>query len=338
MTEQQEKILIVDDENSIRKLLSRKLTQSGYICEEAGCVNEAMEAIKNNDVKLVILDIKLPDIAGTDILQIIQSKYPNISVIMTSSITNINTAIECMKNGADDYVFKPFNLNEVAMCVSRTLEKRNLQLQIEDYHNNMEEKISQQSKEIRTVFLEAIKSLVFALEDKDEYTTGHSMRVAEISVAIGKDLGLSPEEIEDLRWASLLHDVGKIAVDQIIQNKPEKLTIEEYEHIMVHASIGANIIRPVVNENIIKIIEHHHDHYDGSGWHQTISGEKIPLGARILAISDAFVAMISSRPYRSAKSINEAVAEIKRCSGSQFDAEITRVFLDSTLNKISALM
>jgi putative nucleotidyltransferase with HDIG domain len=338
MTEQQEKILIVDDENSIRKLLSRKLTQSGYICEEAGCVNEAMEAIKNNAVKLVILDIKLPDIAGTDILQIIQSKYPNISVIMTSSITNINTAIECMKNGADDYVFKPFNLNEVAMCVSRTLEKRNLQLQIEDYHNNMEEKISQQSKEIRTVFLEAIKSLVFALEDKDEYTTGHSMRVAEISVAIGKDLGLSPEEIEDLRWASLLHDVGKIAVDQIIQNKPEKLTIEEYEHIMVHASIGANIIRPVVNENIIKIIEHHHDHYDGSGWHQTISGEKIPLGARILAISDAFVAMISSRPYRSAKSINEAVAEIKRCSGSQFDAEITRVFLDSTLNKISALM
>lgn len=338
MTEQQEKILIVDDENSIRKLLSRKLTQSGYICEEAGCVNEAMEAIKNNDIKLVILDIKLPDIAGTDILQIIQSKYPNISVIMTSSITNINTAIECMKNGADDYVFKPFNLNEVAMCVSRTLEKRNLQLQIEDYHNNMEEKISQQSKEIRTVFLEAIKSLVFALEDKDEYTTGHSMRVAEISVAIGKDLGLSPEEIEDLRWASLLHDVGKIAVDQIIQNKPEKLTIEEYEHIMVHASIGANIIRPVVNENIIKIIEHHHDHYDGSGWHQTISGEKIPLGARILAISDAFVAMISSRPYRSAKSINEAVAEIKRCSGSQFDAEITRVFLDSTLNKISALM
>jgi putative nucleotidyltransferase with HDIG domain len=338
MTEQQEKILIVDDENSIRKLLSRKLTQSGYICEEAGCVNEAMEAIKNNDVKLVILDIKLPDIAGTDILQIIQSKYPNISVIMTSSITNINTAIECMKNGADDYVFKPFNLNEVAMCVSRTLEKRNLQLQIEDYHNNMEEKISQQSKEIRTVFLEAIKSLVFALEDKDEYTTGHSMRVAEISVTIGKDLGLSPEEIEDLRWASLLHDVGKIAVDQIIQNKPEKLTIEEYEHIMVHASIGANIIRPVVNENIIKIIEHHHDHYDGSGWHQTISGEKIPLGARILAISDAFVAMISSRPYRSAKSINEAVAEIKRCSGSQFDAEITRVFLDSTLNKISALM
>jgi putative two-component system response regulator len=338
MTEQQEKILIVDDENSIRKLLSRKLTQSGYICEEAGCVNEAMEAIKNNDVKLVILDIKLPDIAGTDILQIIQSKYPNISVIMTSSITNINTAIECMKNGADDYVFKPFNLNEVAMCVSRTLEKRTLQLQIEDYHNNMEEKISQQSKEIRTVFLEAIKSLVFALEDKDEYTTGHSMRVAEISVAIGKDLDLSPEEIEDLRWASLLHDVGKIAVDQIIQNKPEKLTIEEYEHIMVHASIGANIIRPVVNENIIKIIEHHHDHYDGSGWHQTISGEKIPLGARILAISDAFVAMISSRPYRSAKSINEAVAEIKRCSGSQFDAEITRVFLDSTLNKISALM
>jgi putative nucleotidyltransferase with HDIG domain len=338
MTEQQEKILIVDDENSIRKLLSRKLTQSGYICEEAGCVNEAMEAIKNNAVKLVILDIKLPDIAGTDILQIIQSKYPNISVIMTSSITNINTAIECMKNGADDYVFKPFNLNEVAMCVSRTLEKRNLQLQIEDYHNNMEEKISQQSKEIRTVFLEAIKSLVFALEDKDEYTTGHSMRVAEISVAIGKDLGLSPEEIEDLRWASLLHDVGKIAVDQIIQNKPEKLTIEEYEHIMVHASIGANIIKPVVNENIIKIIEHHHDHYDGSGWHQTISGEKIPLGARILAISDAFVAMISSRPYRSAKSINEAVAEIKRCSGSQFDAEITRVFLDSTLNKISALM
>jgi putative two-component system response regulator len=133
--------------------------------------------------------------------------------------------------------------------------------------------------------------------------------------------------MEDLRWGSLLHDVGKIAIDQLVQNKPGKLTHEEYEHIMTHTRLGADIVRPIVNEKIIEIIEHHHDHYDGSGLHQVIVGNDIPLGARILAVADAFDAMTSDRPYRPAMSNTKAIDEIKRCAGTQFDPDVVTALL-----------
>jgi putative two-component system response regulator len=169
---------------------------------------------------------------------------------------------------------------------------------------------------------------VFALEAKDKYTGGHSRRVADIAVALGMKLGLKGDEISDLRWAGLLHDVGKIAVDQMIQNKPGKLNREEYEHIMIHAHVGAGIVKPVVNESVVEIIEHHHDHYDGTGLHQTVAGEKIPLGARILAVADSYDAMTSDRPYRAALSQEEAFKEIEICSGTQFDPDIAAAFLN----------
>jgi putative nucleotidyltransferase with HDIG domain len=151
--------------------------------------------------------------------------------------------------------------------------------------------------------------------------------VTEIAVATGRELGLSPDDIEDLRWGGLLHDVGKIAVDQLIQNKPGRLTPEEYEHIMIHAHVGAGIVKPVVNEKVVEMIEHHHDHYDGSGLHQVAAGEDIPLGARILAVADAFDAMTSDRPYRCAMSVDEALKEVRRCIGTQFDPVVAAAFL-----------
>ena len=192
----------------------------------------------------------------------------------------------------------------------------------------MEDKVEEQTDEIRRIFLGAIESLVFALEAKDKYTGGHSRRVADIAVAIGHKLDLAEEDIADLRWAGLLHDVGKIAVDQIIQNKPGRLTQAEYEHIMIHASVGAGIVKPVVNDKVVEIIRHHHDHYSGGGLHQTITCEQIPLGARILALADAYDAMTSDRPYRPAMSQAEALIEIERCAGTQFDPVITQIFLE----------
>ncbi|NQT31265.1 MAG: HD domain-containing protein [Deltaproteobacteria bacterium] len=180
---------------------------------------------------------------------------------------------------------------------------------------------------MRRLFLGAIEALVFALEAKDKYTAGHSRRVTKLALAIGKQLGLPKDEIEDLRWGSLLHDVGKIAVDQSIQNKPEKLTRVEYEHIMIHAQIGAGIVKPVVNDRVVAMIEHHHDRYDGAGLNQTVSGEDMPLGARIMAAADAFDAMTSDRPYRPAIPVEEALGEIKRCVDTQFDPVVARAFL-----------
>jgi putative nucleotidyltransferase with HDIG domain len=214
------------------------------------------------------------------------------------------------------------------MSVERTLEKRELQLQIRDYQQSLEEKVGEQTNEIRKLFLGSIEALVYALEAKDKYTGGHSRRVAEIAVTIGGKLGLAEDEIADLRWAGLLHDVGKIAVDQMIQNKQGRLTPGEYEHIMIHAHVGAGIVKPVVNSRVVEIIEHHHDHYNGGGLHQTIAYEQIPLGARVLAVADAYDAMTSDRPYRPAMSREEAFREIERCIGTQFDPVIAGAFLN----------
>jgi putative nucleotidyltransferase with HDIG domain len=159
------------------------------------------------------------------------------------------------------------------------------------------------------------------------FTIEHTQRVVEISLSLGKEIGLSTEELDDLRWGALLHDIGKIAIDPEVLFKPGSLTPEEYSHVMTHAIVSRNIAKNMVNERVLEIISHHHDYYDGSGFNQGITGEDIPLGARILALADAFDAMTSDRPYRDAMSHEEALIEIKRCSGTQFAPGLVNVFL-----------
>jgi putative two-component system response regulator len=321
------RILIVDDEAAIRRLLHQKLSKLGYICEEADSTEHALSKLAGNQIELAILDIKMPGKSGVDVLRDIEAYYPDTAVIMATAVAETSIAVECMKHGAEDYICKPFNLDEVALSVERTLEKRELQLQIREYQQSLEERVGEQTDEIRKLFLGAIEALVFALEAKDKYTGGHSRRVAEIAVAIGNKLGFAEDEIDDLRWAGLLHDVGKIAVDQMIQNKTSRLTEEEYEHIMIHAHVGAGIVKPVVNNRVVEIIEHHHDHYGGGGLHQVVVKDQIPFGARILAVADAYDAMTSDRPYRPAMSQKEAFDEIERCIGIQFDPVVAGAFL-----------
>jgi putative two-component system response regulator len=324
---QRETLLIVDDEDAIRRVLRLKLSREGYRCEEADNAEQTLNMLETSPIALVILDIKMPGKSGIELLPEIKSGFPDTAVIMATAVNDIDVAVQCLKQGADDYLCKPFNLEEISLAVQRALEKRRLQLELREYQQYLEEKIEEQVMKMRKLFLGAIEALVSALEAKDKYTGGHSRRVTEIALALGKELELSIPDMEDLRWGSLLHDIGKIAIDQAIQNKPDKLTREEYEHIMTHAHVGANIVGPVVNGKITEMIEHHHDHYDGSGLHQVIAGDDIPLEARILAVADAFDAMISDRPYRSAMSVTEAVDEIKRCAGTQFDPGVVAALI-----------
>jgi putative two-component system response regulator len=329
MANRQETLLITDDEAAIRKLLCSKLSREGYQCKDADCAERALGVLGADPIALVMLDVKMPGKSGIELLPEIKRDYPDTAVIMATAVDDISVAIGCLKQGADDYVCKPFNLEEVCLSVQRALEKRHLQLEIRDYQQYLEERIEEQTGQIRMLFLGAIEALVSALEAKDKYTGGHSRRVADIALALGKELGLSAKDMEDLRWGSLLHDIGKIAVDQVIQNKPGKLTREEYEHIMTHVAVGVEIVRPVVNRKIAEMIEHHHDRYDGGGLNQVIDGDEIPLGARILAVADSFDAMISDRPYRSAMPMERIVDEIKRCAGTQFDPGVVAAFIST---------
>jgi putative nucleotidyltransferase with HDIG domain len=327
MANKEERILVVDDEAMVRKLLCQKLSREGYQCDEAGSADQALVKLKEVAVELVILDIKMPGKSGVELLPEIKAGYPDTAVMMATALTDVNIVTQCMKQGAYDYICKPFDLSEVVLSVEGVLNKRKLELEIRKYQKHLEQRVGEQTKEVRKVFLGAIEALAFAIEAKDKYTAGHSRRVTEIAVAIGKELGLSAADMEDLRWGGLLHDVGKIAVDQLIQNKPGELTSEEYEHIMTHPHVGAGIVKPVVNDKVVEMIEHHHDYYDGSGMNQVGKGKDIPIGARILAVADAFDAMTSDRPYRSAMSIADALGEIKRCAGTQFDPAVVEAFL-----------
>jgi putative two-component system response regulator len=338
MANEEQKILIVDDEAAIRRLLRQKLTKQGYHCEEAGSSDEALDKLKTFSADLILLDMKMPGKSGMDLLPELIAKYPATSVVMATAVAEADLAIQCIRLGADDYITKPFNLDDVIMIVERTLDKKGLELKIKEYQQLLQQKVEHQTAEIRRLFLGSIESLVFALEAKDRYTAGHSRRVTEIALDIGLEFRLSTDDLEDLRWGSLLHDVGKIAVDHFIQNKLGKLTTEEYEHVMIHTQVGAGIVRPVVNEKVVAIVEHHHDHYDGSGLHQVIAGENIPLSARILAVADAFDAMTSDRLYRPAIPAEEALLEIKRCAGSQFDVAVVDAFTKIPLPQISAIL
>jgi putative nucleotidyltransferase with HDIG domain len=354
MTKKQGRILIVDDEEVVRRLLHRKLSSEGYQCQEAGSADQALDKLRSNTVELVILDIKMPGKSGVELLPEIKASYPDTAVIMATAVTDTDTAIQCMKQGAYDYITKPFKLDEVMLGVDRALEKRRLELENRDYQQHLEQKVEEQAKRIRAAFLNAITALVYALEAKDKYTSGHSQRVAEISVAVAKELGMPDDSIERIRLAGLIHDIGKIGVRESVLNKSGKLSDEEYWHIISHCDIGERILSPIVEDKeILKMVRHHHERYDGSGYPDGLSGKQISRGAKILAVAEAYVdiahdhtkgetlsqdtsilavadaydAMTSDRSYRTALTVEQALEEIRQGIGTQFDPVVANTFL-----------
>ncbi|MBM2824507.1 MAG: response regulator [Dehalococcoidales bacterium] len=328
MSGQQGSILIVDDEAAIRSLLHKKLSSEGYQCQEAGNADQAMDELRKNAVEVVILDIGMPGKSGVELLPEIKDGYPDAVVIMATATTDINTVIWCMKQGAYDYFTKPFILDDVVLGVDRALEKRRLRLEIKDYQEHLEQRVGEQAEKIRTSFLNAITALVYALEAKDKYASGHSQRVAQISVAIARELGVRKDSIEKIRVACLVHDIGKIGVRESTLNKPSGLTDEEYQHVQCHPEIGERILTAIVeDEEILKVVRHHHERYDGTGYPDRLSADQIPVGARILALADAYDAMTSQRPYRAPVNSETTYAEIERSKGTQFAPDVVDAFL-----------
>jgi putative nucleotidyltransferase with HDIG domain len=328
---QKENILIVDDEKTVRRSLNKCLTLRGFSCSEASNANEALESMEKNPADLVILDIMMPGTSGSEFLPQLKKTFPDTAVVMATAVVEPDTIVECMKNGAHDYITKPFDVDELVGNINTVLEKRRLEQNLKEKRQVLEGKVEEQAKELQKLFIDAVESLVSALEAKDKYTAGHSRRVTKIAMETAVAMGLKGEELDNLRWAALLHDIGKIGIDPSIQNKPGELTPEEYDYVLTHCVIGPGIVQPLVNEKIIEIIKHHHDSYDGSGLNQKVATDAIPLGARILATADSFDAMTSDRPYRSSLPVNEAIAEIVRCSGTQFDPVVVKAFLKTPI-------
>jgi putative nucleotidyltransferase with HDIG domain len=261
----------------------------------------------------------MPGISGIDVLSRIKEEHPDTMVIMITAVVDINTAIKAMTSGAYDYLIKPIETEILNVSVTRAIEHRNLLIDNKEYQRNLEQKVAEQTKEIQKTFINTVTSLVNALEAKDEYTHGHSERVTDIAIKIAREIGIDEINVEKIRLAGLLHDIGKIGVREHILNKPGKLTEEEFEHVKTHSKIGEHILRPVIKDkDILDMVVHHHERCDGRGYPDGLVDSQISLHASILAVADAYDAMTSDRPYRKALNIEESRAEFSRFSGIQF--------------------
>lgn len=184
-------------------------------------------------------------------------------------------------------------------------------------------------RNLQRAYIDTLAALTSAIDAKDSYTHGHSERVTDLSLSLGRALGLAPALLEDIRLAGMLHDIGKIGIPEAILNKPGRLTNEEFDVIKSHPTLGTRILRKVeFLGGVVPMIRHHHERFDGRGYPDGLAGDDIPLAARIISVADTFDAMTSDRPYRQAMSISDAIDEIARCKGTQFDPQIAEAFVE----------
>jgi putative two-component system response regulator len=323
------KCLVVDDEPQLRDALRRVLESSGYEVLVASSGLAALESLAEGDVPLVISDIRMPGMDGFTLLRRIRQDWPDTAVVMVTAVTEVEVAVGCLKLGALDYILKPFQLEEVTARAEQALDKRRLILENREYQDQLSEKVEQQARRIEELYVEGVQTLVEALEAKDAYTRGHSSRVAVYSGRIATQLGMGERDIRLIELGAELHDVGKIGVRESVLMKPGKLEPHEYEHLMEHTVIGARILEPLLKNfpDILSIVRSHHERLDGAGLPDGLKGDAIPIQTRVVTVADSFDAMTSARPYRPALEATRAIAELKRCRGSQFDPDAVAAFL-----------
>lgn len=316
-------ILVIDDDKTCLEIAKRELSDE-YIVTP---VLSGFQAIKFLDKKicdLILLDINMPEMDGKETMRVIRtnSAWSNIPIIFLSAELSPETEAECILLGADDFISKPIIPMVMRSRISRVLE-------LHELRNGLETRLEQKTKQIEKITLNSITTIANIIEAKDEYVCGHSIRVAKCSVEIAKRLGWSDTELQNLHYVALLHDIGKIGVPDSILNKTSKLSKEEFDFIKKHPVIGSKILKDI---NMIPEAEtgalYHHERYDGSGYPFGLSGNNIPIIARIIGIADSYDAMTSNRVYRAKLSNNEVISEFERCLGTQFDPEICGIFID----------
>jgi putative nucleotidyltransferase with HDIG domain len=276
----------------------------------------------------------MPGLQGIEFLERIVKRFPDTAVLMLSGVADVQVAVQCLDKGALDYIAKPAMVEEVRARVAKALEKRELLLQRRFYHKNLELRVRVQANRIKELFLQGVQTLAHALEAKDAYTSGHSIRVSRYAVQTGLHLGFTGERLEEIRMGAELHDIGKIGTREAVLNKPGPLTTEEFQHIIEHTTLGERILAPLARENptVLRIVRNHHERLDGAGFPDRLRGEEIPFEARIVCVVDAFDAMTTNRAYRDPRPPEEAFEELARCVGTHFDPDVVRAFQDAFPN------
>jgi putative two-component system response regulator len=346
-------VLIVDDEIGPRESL-RMVLKPNYNVYTVENGYAAIQMIQQIDMDVLTLDLKMPGMNGIDALKEIRMISPDVMVIIITGYGTLKTAIEAIRYGVFDYIPKPFNVPEILSIIDKSIQRRRLNLKLKEVLGNcfnqqlLKEPVANSDSPLQEEYkgvtdykwdeinlsdtqscLEFAKVLAYTLEEKDPYTSGHSERVCYYSDFISKRLSLPPKERSELQIASYLHDIGKIGISNRFINKKGTLTPTDWAVIKQHTRKSIELLVPLnLSSNIISYIQHHHERYDGTGYPDGLAGEKIPLGARIIAISDSYDSMTSDRPYRKPLTNGDAKSELLKNAGKQFDPNLVALFLD----------
>ena len=330
-----ENILVVDDEEAIREVVSTMLESKGYRCAVAHNGRAAQDHIKRITPDLILSDMIMPEMDGIKLLEWVREFDPDVPVIMVTAIHDISTALEAIRRGAYDYILKPFEKDQLFLGVGRALQHRRLVNENRKYQRDLEQQVEDRTARLQEAlnqleqsYDDTLEALGSALDLKDAETEGHCQRVTAFCISIAKTMPVPDTYLPILARAAFLHDIGKMAIPDGILRKPGPLNDDEKKIMRTHCEIGYNmLIRIPFLRDAAEIVLAHQEFYDGSGYPRGLKADQIPLGARIFGIADSLDAMISDRPYRRALPMSHAREEIKRCSGSQFDPEVVKVFM-----------
>ena len=320
------KIIVVDDEQGIVDSLSIFLKRSGY--DFTGLTNplEAIERVRNEHFDMMILDFMMDPIHGDEVVEEIRKFNKDLYILLLTGHKDLAPPLETIKRlEIQGYCEKSDKFDQVLLLIESGIKSIEQMNTIKTINKQLHDK----NEELERAYLDTIGILRQTVEAKDPYTRGHSDRVSEYSVLIGKKLGLDEKTLHILKIGGLFHDIGKIGIPDSILLKESKLSDEEYSQIKNHPMIGVHMLGDAaIFTDILPIVKHHHERYDGRGYPSQLVGDDIPYVARIAAVADTFDAMTSKRSYRDSLPIDVVRAEIERCSGTQFDPNIAKIFLD----------
>lgn len=329
--------LILDDEPSVRDILGRMLGMMGYDTVTSGTIEDALRAIETeSEFDIVLTDLHLGEGTGIDMLQALKQKAPLTVKLVVSGYASKETAIECLRHGAFDFVEKPFAFSQLTAAMERAMDHRRLlvsnhryQVQLEELVRARSESLSHALDSLRRSYAQTIQTLALMIDAREANTGVHCRAAREAVGTLARRMDISHHDIETLEMGAVLHDIGKLAIPDAILQKPGPLTPEERQVMQKHAQIGFDLLAGVpFLHDAAQIVLHHHESYDGSGYPAGLTGDQICLGARIFAVIDAYHAMRFERCYRPMLTADVACGEIVRCSGHQFDPAVVAAFLE----------
>jgi len=323
-------VLVVDDEEPIRNALRKFLKQQQFEVYTAASGEEALQQLRLHKVALMLSDIRMPGTSGVDLVPQALEIEPDVAILMLTAVNDATSAALCMQRGAMDYLTKPIELADLGRAVQRALKRREMLLENRHLNQWLKEEVTTRTAELHRqqhrmerISTATLEALVNALEAKDPYLRGHSARVADLSANIATELGMNEEEVDRVRMAGRLHDLGKIGTRDAVVNKEGPLTPEEFEHVKQHVIIGAQILAPLVHlGDIVSMVKSHHERWDGTGYPDGLRGEEIPQGGRIIAAAEVYDALTTSRPYQEKMTPEQAVERMADLSATVLDSTV----------------